>query len=280
MICAGASLYCQPELSVGRTWLVLKDIQHKLNMFSLSRGSPHFMVEKLTGWVFKSSFHNIPDSFLPLHRKQFWWDMSAASEAQGEGEILVPVLAWWARDFINRLVLKIFKCGVTDSRRSRVCNSCRVRWWPSLCINVDHFNLFFYTWGKYTSSLVIFELNRFICQDYESTTHLSGMQATCNSVKRRKAYFFIWFRVKRLKLTKDSLLAPSCQAVSPPDRRLSVSYSKCGSYCLFVPLWLCSFVNLFYVFFSLSCYVNLTSIPSLEEWSFLTVHCRWDCRSI
>lgn len=138
-------------------------------------------------------------------------------------------------------------CGGADSRRLR---------WPSLCINVDHFNLFFYTRGKYTSSLVIFELNRFICQDYESTTHLSGMQATCNSVKGRKAYFFIWFRVKRLKLTKYSLLAPSCQAVSPPDRRLSVSYSKCESYCLFVPfmtLLFCKFILCFFSLFLLLC---------------------------
>lgn len=216
------SLYWQPELSAERTGLVFEDIQHKLNVFSLSRGSPHSMVETFTGGVFKSSSHNIPDSFLPLHHKQ-------------KLKCLFPFGLMSQRFYQQACFEGLWMCGHgggADSTRCRLCNSCRIRWWASLCINVDHFNLFFYTWGKYSSSLVIFEPNRFICQEYESTTHLSGMQATCNSVKRRKAYFFIWLCVKRLKLTKDSLLAPSCRAVSPPDRRLSVSYSKCESYSL------------------------------------------------
>lgn len=44
-----------------------------------------------------------------------------------------------------------------------------------LCVNVDHFNLFFIYLGKYTFSLEIFELNHFICQESLLTDHLSGM---------------------------------------------------------------------------------------------------------
>lgn len=58
-----------------------------------------------------------------------------------------------------------------------------------LCINVDHFNLFFIYLGKYTYSLEIFELNHFICQESVITDHLRGMYTACSSEERRDVFF-------------------------------------------------------------------------------------------